>query len=333
MSLPTLIKTWQVSKNNTVAAQGSVAATEKRIIRTVKNLFLAPASGAWTVWGSNSGAGTFGNNDGVDRWTTDTDIVKAGAGSNHSWFVLKQTGIHANFQLCFDCLGTFAMSIVISPAAGFGTVGGGANGTATARPTATDEIVLISNTTWFSQVDAQHQIHFWQSTDGQCARLAIWRAGTNMCTFWLFEKPRNPRTGWSNPSVSIAKADTVGISNSIAVLNVSLVNGVARGRGTATMTITLTGEGTSAGLLANVSPTSSQTNDFDSTWDFSPIGLASDTTSNKGRHGMLNDLWWAPLSVTDADTFPNDANDRQFVKMGGLLLPWDPAGSTIPLLT
>lgn len=329
MPLPTLSKTWQISANQTVAAQGTLAATAQRLLRTVKNLFIAPASSPWTVSGSsNSGAAGM---DSTDRWITDNNITPANSGTAHSWIVLRQTGIASNFEICLDYntsnLNPHNISVIVSPSAGF------TGGTVTNRPTATDEQVMINTNSWFSSLNIQHQIHFWQSSDGQCTRLMIWRQNTNMCTFWSFDKPKDPVSGWTNPSAWIVINNTGGISASTGLFT-TLAAGVARGHGTAAMTLALTGEGAgdTGALLAFITPTGTQANSLDSNWPFFPIGLASSTSSHIGRHGSLYDIWWAPSGLSNADTFPNDTANRQFVKMGALILPWL-NDSTIPLIT
>lgn len=322
MALPTLVKTWQHSINQTVAAQGSVVATEKRLIRTIKNLLIGFATNPWTVRGS--GNATTGAMDAVDRWTADSDITKAAGGSPHSWIVLRQTGIAANFEVCLDMniSSQGLMSVIVSPSAGFT---GGSN---TARPTATDEIVLISAATWFSAVDTQHQIHAQQSTDGQCTRLQVWRGSTNQCTFWLFDKPQNTPTGWTNPSISLA----VGATTSLAMTYGTLITAITKGRGSATFSLFWTAEGASSTLLANLADVGSVANDFDANWPVFPIGIASTQLSHKGRHGTITDLWWSPNGIASADTLPNNAGTRDFAVLGNLIFPWT-GDATTPLLT
>ncbi len=326
MGLPTLVKTWQFAVNQTVAAQGSGVATDQAILYAVKNILSGFGTLPWTVRGSsNSSAAAM---DATDRWTSAAAVVKAGGA--HSWIVLRQTGIATNFELCLDCNSGAggSITVVISPSAGF------TGGSTTARPTATDEIVLINSTTWCSGQDVQHQIHAMQSTDGQCTRLQIWRGGTNQCTFWLFDKPNNPPAGWTNPSVSIALGTSSGIVSSYSNLQGS---SNFRGRGSATFNMFATGENAQAVGNSIVAADASLglgsvPNDFDAAWPFYPIGIGSSQASHRGRHGSLFDLWWRPNAVNDADTFPNNAATRQFVAMANLIHPWV-GDSTVPLLT
>lgn len=330
MPLPTLVKSWQFQVNQTVPSQGSGLATERRVIRIVKDVLKAFASNPWSVRGSSNGVAAA--MDSTDRWASDADIVKAASGTAHSWIVLRQTGIATNFELCIDMnsASQTAASFVVSPSVGF------SGGSTTARPTAADEIVLINASAWIDANDVQHQIHAMQSTDGQCTRLQIWRGGTNQCTFMLFDRPQNPPAGWTNPSVSFVIPATSGYAGAYTNL-ISVVNG--RGRGSATFNIFMTGENNtnaqgSFNLCAS-DPTQgmgSVPNDFDGQWPFYPVGIGSVSANHRGRHGTLFDLWWRPIAVNDADSFPNNAATRQFMALGNLIFPWV-GDATTALLT
>lgn len=323
MPLPTLVKTWQVSKNNTVPTQVDALTQARRLMKTIKDMMVGFGSNAPTVGGSSNG--TTAGMDDVDRWSSDASLVWNNNGSAHSWIVFKFPQINPNFQVCVDLnsTATWFATWVVSWNDGF------TGGSTTARPTATDEFVFINTTDWYSNVLSQYQVHGWLSTDGQAFRMCVWRSA-NATTFWLFEKPRNPRTGWSNPAIAMMRLSDM----SFNTFYQSLSSGNFRARvGSTTAIMTVSAEATASGLLANTAPTSTQTNDIDNAWDFYPLGLVSDTVAAKGRHGMLHDMWFAPNNLGNADTAPTNASDRQFVKLGALWLPWDPGGSTIALLT
>lgn len=328
MPLPTLQKTWQFSVNQTVTPQGSLTATARRVMRTLKNLLIGFGTLPWTVRGSCDSVAA--GMDQVDRWDSDTDLVWAVSGAAHSWIVLRQTGIATNFEVCIDLNSSTAGqgSIVVSFSAGF------TGGTTTNRPTATDESVVVSATNLMSNLDAQYQIHTMQSTDGECTRISIWRAGTNNCTFALFDKPNNPVTGWTNPSVSFWLAQTTTIAASYASLGNIATTALGRGRGVSNMNMACTGEGDPDGSLfiASDATIGGIANQLNSEWSMFPMGVCSLTTNNVGRHGSLFDIWWKPIGISDADTLPNDAANRDFVALGSIILPWT-GDATIPLIT
>lgn len=339
MTTPTLSKTWQFAVNQTLLALGTTNANSARLIRSIKNILKGFGSHPWTCSGSSNAAGTTGAPtgtgamDGVDRWTTDADVNGAGANSRHPWMVLRQTGIATNFEICFDLNSTGSintMTFVVSPAAGF------TGGSATARPTATDEIVTITATTWINSDDTTRQLHVWQSSDGQCTRVMVWCNATTpvmMPLFWIFDKPKNPVSGWTNPSIFGTYAITAGLA--ITNANLTSSTSILKGLGpSGAMVLRLTGEGAGSTVqiwTASTNGAGNQANELDGTWPFYPIGIYSLTVAMKGRHGELFDLWWKSFAITDGDNIPTDLTQRKFVCFGPFILPWTGDG-TVPLM-
>jgi hypothetical protein len=319
MALPALVKTWQHNVNQAIAAQGTVLATDRLAWRTLKNSLIGFASNPWTVRGSsNSSAAAM---DQVDRWVTDANLVWASGA--HSWIVLRQTGIATNYELCIDLnSGTNGTgTIATSPAAGF------TGGTVTARPTATDENVLISTNTIggvnSTSTDNNVKLSVQQSTDGQCTRAQMWSQNIQTMLMVL-DKPANPVTGWTNPSFSVSLGAFIA---SVGTLTNLVTTPVAKGKGASAMTLAMTLEGqATAGSLQTLLTSA---NDLSGSWPFLPIGMYSATALNRGRHGSFFDLWFGSSAVSNADTYPNDTS-RQFAQLGALIFPWN---GTTPLTT
>jgi hypothetical protein len=243
--------------------------------------------------------------------------VWANAGSAHSWIVLKQTGIAANFQLLISCEGSSAngtlLTVVVSPNAGF------TGGTTTARPTAVDEVVHLNNTTTFGgQSTAQgFVIHAMQSTDGQCTRIGLLING--IAFHWiLIDKPGNPVTGWTNPYV-LTWFSIGAITEQVTLATLNTNNTHTKGYGTAIMSLYYTTEGAGSSPLAT---RLTMPNDLSGEWAITPIGLHSETASNRGRHGTLQDLWFGLAVLRTGSYFLNGAS-KDFVVFGDLVLPWN----------
>lgn len=322
MTLPILAKTWQITPNTSTPGLGGATTGSAHIARTIKNLMTSQIMSPWSVSGSSNAGGTTGSPtgsagmDGVDRWTVDADIATGGSNNRHAWIVLRQTGIATNYELCWDFTNTGTLSqatFIVSPSAGF------TGGSATARPTATDEIITLNNVSWTDGLDITHKIHYWQSTDGQCTRVMVWYSTFNLTTFWLFDRPQNPVSGWTNPSVTTMCAANTGFAFSYNSLS---TGSISVGKGTTTMTVKWSGEGDTNNILAQVTNIGNLANDLDGSWPFSPIGLYSTTLGNKGRHGNLFDIWWKSEGLQNGDCFPADPTTRKFVTMGTLILPW-----------
>ncbi len=326
MPLPVLAKTWNISPNNVVSPQGSQAAMARAFLIRLKRLFTGDASLTWsggtpaqkfTVAGSSNGV-TAGM-DAVDRWNATTDIVGASSGAR-SWIVLQNTNIAPNFQVLIHCgdpviiYGTPA--IVVSENAGF------TGGSTTARPTATDEQILLNSSYMTSNNDTQRVLHCWISSDGQCVRIIEMQQGW-VQAIWQFEKPLNPVSGWTRPWIAnFYNAASSGTASSNATMAYArYYNTGFVGRGNGAFTMFGTGEG-SNNLWAATSSLSSVPNSFSGEMPLWPMGLASTTANNIGRHGLVADFWWKPIGPVNGDSFPSNVATKQFICVGDIVLPW-----------
>lgn len=326
MALPVPDKTWQYNVNQTIADQGTNLASCKRIVRTAKNSLIGFGTLPWTVRYSCNAttAGTAG--DGVDRWTTDADLTFAATA--HSWIVLRQTGIATNFELCIDLNNATPSlaTMVVSFSAGF------TGGTTSARPTATDESVVVTGAGYLPNNSASSNtsaLHVMQSTDGQCTYLIL--CSNNVAqAFWMFQKPKNPVTGWTNPSISLVVSTANTNANNLlqaTYFNISTTNPI-KGRGVSNMDIIMSAEGHGGGLLSSTANGFIVANDLSTEFPIFPIGIFSRTTSNRGRHGQIFDMWTGLEAINNGDTYPNDTT-RQFVTFGNFVFPWN---GTVPLI-
>lgn len=339
MAFPALAKTWQFNVNQPVALQSSGQNQAAASLFAIKTVMLSFSLHPWTVFYSANASGTAGTaGDGVDRWPSSAlaNINGNVGGSNHSWMVFQQTAIGggpaAGLQLCIDCnnnwgVGNVQISIIVSWGAGF------TGGTATARPTATDEVVLLSNGNFIAgNVATPLQIHAMMSSDGQCFRLQQWRGGNNQTAYWQIDKVQNPVTGWTQTIVAAAFGATSGYANSYANLqgtNYHALGGGATPQFACGPTYeTFGGQG---GGLCQATGIGTAPNTFDGSWPVFPMGIAANGASNAGRLGNIFDLWWSPSGLNDGDTFPVSATARSFVRLGNLIFPWT-GDSTSPLL-
>lgn len=319
MALPTLVKTWQYNVNQTIAAAGTALDDNRKLLKAIKDSLLGFGSGAWTTSYSCNGitAGTPG--DGVDRWTTEADIVWALPGA-HSWYVLKQTNIDANFEVLLECKSSSqALTIVMTSTATF------TGGTTTSRPTATNEVYIKNNGYWGgAPSDVQQRLHVMMSTDGQCTRIIMCDTNSPKA-FWLFDKVSSPVANWATPAVGFA----YGVSNLGGPAMLSLIiyqSANFKAFGNSAMDLYLTCEGkASAPLFSSLTVP----NDLSADYPLFATALVSETAGNKGRHGRMVDLYYGLSNLSNGDTYPGDGSN-QFAQFGCLVLPWN--GST-PALT
>lgn len=328
MSLPSLSKTWQFVPNYAVSATGTALGTNRTILLAFKNFLTTTAnwvdnnnasttpSNMWAVRYSCDSvtAGTAG--DAVDRWSAIANLVWANAGSAHSWIVLRQTAIDTNCELLISCenaqVNGANITVVMSPSAGF------TGGTTTARPTATDEIVVMSNATWggVAAADTNVKLHAMKSTDGECWRLFCCNTGQPNTSI-IIGKAAVLHSSWPHPAVCYAQGASAGTST----LTNTLLNSNAnfQGRGASNMTMFLAGM-CAAGAQINATITSA--NDLSSEWPLMPQQLFSNTVSNKGVHGYLCDVWYSSATIASGSTAPTTGTQHQFAQLGVLVFPW-----------
>jgi hypothetical protein len=316
--LPTLVNTYQYNVNQTITALGSALACNRRILRLAKDSFKGFGTNPWTCKGSGDGAGSAAM-DNVDRWAADANLIWANAGTAHSWIVLAQTQIHANFQICIDLTNAAGngnvLTYVVSPVTGFS---GGSN---TARPTAADEMVLKSNAAWggvFSS-NVQSILHVQQATNGKATRLMVFSGG-HLTTWWLFDKSSSFLASWTNPSASMLEASASITTDCPTYARMwQGANTYGRGNTGVSMTMYCSGEGYNNQALG-VAQTAQHS--YESAYPFPRVGLVSEIAANLGPMGRIDDLWWAYDNVPEGDTYPA-GTARQFVNAGCFIVPHD----------
>lgn len=347
MTAPAHSLTWQFQCDQLVAPTATVLASNQALMFACKSSLIG--AGVWvdkdnvvvasagncTVTSScdgSGGAGSFGNNDNVDRWVTSANLIWAAAASNHSWGVFQQTGIAARFQVCIDLSSAVSTTatIVVSPTAGFGAANGGADGTATARPTATDERVLVSNTTWGgpASVNFGSILHVMKTADGKCMRVFVMR-DTVVYGYWQFEQPANPVTGWTDPSASAAVGlGTTGAPGTSAIpqtfFGTSFNQWSKTAGGTSFSSVCLS-EGD---LGASATNSLLFLNEADNSYPNIPVGLFSITVAARGINGVLRDRYWASNQLANGFTAPKasgagDAAARKWIVLGPFFHPWN----------
>lgn len=325
MALPTLTKVWQFSNNNALTVGATAQESQRKLMFKIKQILVGFTTLPWTVVASSNGVVA----NSSDNWNALGDVV-FGSGSNaRSWIVLKQTGIASNFQILIAANnGALAVTdgdfglIRVSPSAGFTSLT-----STTANPSATDVYTVNTNNYW-SWTDGSafaSVVHGQQSNDGECTRIVVCVGGASKVVY-MFEKLKNPVTGMTNPTVSVAVTN-VGGGVAASVANLVSATTYCRGMDVATtMDMCMTTEVLNANVISFA-----VANEICAAWPLVPVGVASTTVGKRGRHGNLQDAWFGSTvtaSVPDGSTYPNDTT-RQFAQFGILVLPWD--GSVVTM--
>lgn len=347
MVLPAHVRTWQFQPNNVIGTATATPTNERLLMIGLaggmlgRNAWLdkdgaaSASAGNWTVWGSSDGTGGFGNNDGVNRWDTagvldPAKLIWAAAGVNHSWIVLTQTGIAGSYQVCIDLSNATATNatIVVSFGTGFGAAAGGTNGTATARPTALDQQILISNTSWGGGTNLGVIWNCAKSTDGKSFR--FWAHRSESCIMWYqFDVPDPVVSGWTSPSVAHAIGQST-TTEQVTTTRFGAANSYSKTPGGTIFPSFMAWEGSQS----NTSTPAMQgcANDIDNSNCFRQILLQSTTVNARGINGLMVDQFWANetgqtmVGTRNGEVAPGyvppAANAVQWVRVGCFWTPW-----------
>ena len=150
-------------------------------------------------------------------------------------------------------------------------------------------------------------------------------------TFFSIEPIRNPAAGHTDPfaygwynygPTPGNEVTTTTIAEDIGYFNTTHSGTAYR--------MKYTGEGNSGNNLLEQSQ-AAQVDDISGELYMTDIGFVCSDIGARGQRGASTDIWWGPYQVASTgDTFPVDANNRQFVIFGSLVLPWT-GDSTIPV--
>jgi len=352
MALPALIKTYEFDLNNAIAGDstqvgGIIDGTNDRksLLLGIKNALIDGATFTvpWTVVGSSnaSAAGL----DGVDRWNTIADLAwvlgtdSSPASAAHSWIVLAHAAL--GVELLLACQNTSSGDGASLCA--YLSVTGFTGGSATARPTASDEAMLRdgSSTTsgsWSGSALGSARNWKWHvmaSDDGEVWNVLIYLSNILM-GFWRFEVPTNPPGNWLSPVVAMilgANLESVhadddaftGTSGGSFVLGMESDRRQVDCGGVIALSWGWNG-GVGYQTLNSLPATGAPL-----LW---PIWWFAESDAMRGRLGQATDLWHVQSTVGGSvgDTYPSNAATPQFLvlsgTLGGFIVPWD--GSTAP---
>ena len=308
------LKTWQILSNQATTAATAIASNRDWIF-SVKQALIGLASAPWAVRGSSSSVAAANVGDGVDRWASTANLVWANAGSAHSWIVLRQTGMGATYELLISCESASATGAIMHISY---SLAGFTGGTTTAKPTATDETVLVNGAAWGTSGSNSIKWHLLAPTDGHCLRIFSYVGGTILNAF-LLERPTDTTTGWTTPNFGYAAQIATAVAQTTVVGN----GYVFRARINAVnASVVLLSLGTSSGNLGTETAWSNLANEVSTEWPVSALVMASNTVGARGVHGRLQDMWVGPVNTTNGDTYPSGTS-RQYAQFGGFIVPWD----------
>lgn len=297
----------------------------------------------WVVRGSVSSAGV-GGMDGVDRWIVPDDVRWGRAGDLPvGWIVLRHVdaagaGRHLDLLIHLQNASTESAAI----ASVYLSYAGFTGGTAAARPTAADEIAVISGTAWNATLAGEQPAYCvtsWATTDAAVARLAVthYEASTGTVVTALFlsaDRVESPVTGWTHPYVFTWLPGGATYANLYAPTTITTYGYDGGATPTARWfqgywaTESLPFAATAADDAALGQRNLLQTgNSLTQEGTLTSIALVSETPGKTGRHGTLPDVWYGRKSARTGDVLPPDGSATR-VAIDDLVLPWDGSQTT-----
>ena len=300
-----LEKTWVVSEYT--ADLGTSALNCAMALFQVKEAMKAHG---WTV--STSSDGVAGGSVTGDNWIDAGDVVWA-ASSNHSWIVMTNAAISANFAICIDCLYAEKTSIsVYCTSAGYN-----GDGTKSSRPTAVSNEVTLRAGAYCTSVTTPMSFMCFTSTDYQCTRICL-LYGTYTC-LWIFDVPKQPPSWWTTPYVAFVQASSKILD--MTTLSSATDMGV-RGRLSATtFNISFGGVGGASGLIGSLY--FGYGCSYAGGFPLCNVSLISLSSAVPGFLGYLYDMYWT--SIAFAVTYPKPigylpsaASTKGFIMLGQL---------------
>jgi hypothetical protein len=270
----------------------------------------------WEVVGSCDGV-SYGL-DGIDRWTTLTDIVFTSLpGEARSWIVLKQPALYGGFYLLIECESPsfpaykgLRICASATPFIGGDTLCG---------PSSPTEVLLKFDKWGFSdnQTTSDLVVHLVHRVDGRGFKLIITYQGLPQ-DFWMIDVPLRTVSGLANPWVGMAYYRENGACRHTTGWRIgsALKMGIGTEGFDASAVCEMLGA-THPSDLHNLNPHS-----ITNRWPLVPISVGSDG-ADLGIHAFLADLWWGGSGHPIGSTYVNSDAERVWAQFQHLVIPWD----------
>ncbi len=337
MALPSIAKNWQILPNQSLAAQATVLAQARDMLLAFKTALMGGHSGWYDTDGNSVLATTGGathvascNSSTVstvsDLCTSTSSFVWSGA-SAFSWFIVSCPGIAPDFQLYIGCksVSEWDLEMYAFPT-GYDVIG-----TTTARPTATDEVAIMTagSPRWGapSSIQKSTRWHFWLATDGSGFRMVQTRKSFENIWFELqsiVDAPDGITNAWAATYYGSGDRVNPGDSTINTLQNHSQAARFKTRVGSTNINIMLSFAGIWGGYLPHKSNITNK-------WQLVPVSFVSIVANNEGPLGTLADVYLfnsgsvTPYFYTTAGGGGNGitlGTNAEFAAFGAFAYPW-----------
>lgn len=318
MALPTLEKTWQFNVNQISTTTGVANDDHRKMWFLIKQTLTGFASNPWTV-ARSSNAVTVANSD---LWLTLADVVPGN--SNRSWIVFQQSAMGGGggpFQFLVELYNNNGVgygNVYLSSGVGF------TGGTISARPTASDEVVITGNNAIITPNTARNLIVSCEmSSSGDSTRLLVFGGGV-CALMYLFETVSDSLLTYKGITYMTTGGNVPTAASHIASSSYpwygKRTNNYSAMLGTEVYNSSTTVVAANGGAISDIT----------GAYAIAPLSAHSETVGAKGRIGRVADLWMGSAAIPTGSTYPTSPNDKEFLQVNQFIFPWD---GTNPVLT
>jgi len=339
MAAPVRTKTWTKYSTYVATADGpppqpgqdAGESASREVFYRLKATFLAAG---WTVVSScgkyDDGGGEAWHYGATDHWPNAVAVRWKEADNKFGWIVLRNTNLHAGgagFQVCIALTGTVNSTQTGTMA--FSCEGGFTGGSETARPTATDEVVVFNNEqlTGYSLASFENNaMNIWYTSDGTSFRL-WWGKGLANMTLdinppWLFERLVDAPSWMDKPVVAgSTRWEAMDLFADSSRRFYFCCDEFIK------CDVLLSAEANASGILSRQAQF--QVPDPGGRWPVFPVSVISRSPLVNGYVGKLADMWVVPTALAFGDYMPGDGS-KKFVVMNDLLLGNDGTAVMLP---
>lgn len=307
-------------------AAGDAQNTIYKLVNSMVNTY---GGNAWQLVANSyypgSGATSMLTSTVTNGWTSGQALQWDSDGNDHSWIILKQSGMQGvgapnPAMLCIDLAMNAAycyIHVYFSPGGLYDV----SSLSTTTKPIAADEISFGILSPFSSANCIGTALHVMQSLDGYSTRAIILQGGVIVFSMFLEGIVPDGSSNLAYKMACTAQSGVVPGSNWM-----SNTNFWCRANG-GNFNALCTCESTSGTAIPNYN--GGAISDFTGGYAISPVGLISSTIGARGKVGRFVDLWLGSSAVPSMTTYPLSGG-KNFIQVGQLVLPWD--GATVPII-
>jgi len=318
---------WSFDVNND-CSEANITDTSSHTFMGLKDSLVAHTP--WSVIASSDSVSVKNDGDAFpDLWVDwATDIVRAAAGTAHSWVIIENAT--TGEQICIDMnnVNVNRCNIWYSATGSFSD-----DGTITDRPTDTESVQVVSSAVNIIDFGADGAVvHTMVSDDDLTTRVGVYQKdGTERGVWFMaFDEVREPTSDWTDTykRAVYTKYHSTSLSTVAASQAPKSVDFDSAGAWQVCLNGTWSACYPSCECFKGFAASNAGDpfyKETDVTWTGSrmvqPVGLFREQIEKGGRLGKLEDIYYAPENLFTYDM--SDSTQQDWIKFGCVMIPWN----------